>query len=56
MARKQGLSLSIEPYDMNPAGDLDLGAVADVPMAEFWDTRWVRHELQLFRVKPPSPT
>jgi len=34
---KQGLSLSIEPYDMNPAGDLDLGAVADVPMAEFWN-------------------
>lgn len=33
----QGLSLSIEPYDMNPAGDLDLGAVADVPMGEFWD-------------------
>ncbi len=37
-ARKHGLSLSIEPYDMNPAGDLDLGAVADVPMAEFWNT------------------
>ena len=36
--RKRGLSLSIEPYDMNPAGDLDLGAVADVPMAEFWNT------------------
>jgi hypothetical protein len=35
--RKHGLSLSIEPYDMNPAGDLDLGAVADVPMAEFWN-------------------
>jgi len=34
---KNGLSLSIEPYDMNPAGDLDLGAVADVPMAEFWN-------------------
>ena len=34
---KQGLSLSIEPYDMNPAGDLDLGALADVPMGEFWD-------------------
>ena len=33
---KKGLGLSIEPYDMNPAGDLDLGAVADVPMAEFW--------------------
>jgi len=36
--RERGLSLSIEPYDMNPAGDLDLGAVADVPMAEFWNT------------------
>ncbi|NBS53525.1 MAG: glycosyl hydrolase, partial [Spartobacteria bacterium] len=35
-AHKNGLLLSIEPYDMNPAGDLDLGAVADVPMAEFW--------------------
>jgi len=31
------LTLSIEPYDMNPAGDLDLGAVADIPMAEFWN-------------------
>lgn len=31
-----GLELSIEPYDMNPTADLDLGAVADVPMAEFW--------------------
>ena len=35
--QKHGLSLSIEPYDMDPAGDLDLGAVADVPMAEFWN-------------------
>jgi hypothetical protein len=35
--RKNGLSLSVEPYDMNPSGDLDLGAVADVPMAEFWN-------------------
>ena len=34
--RDRGLSLSIEPYDMNPTADLDLGAVADVPMAEFW--------------------
>ena len=34
--RKNGLALSIEPYDMNPAGDLDLGAVADIPMGEFW--------------------
>ena len=36
-AHKNGLELSIEPYDMNPSGDLDLGAVADVPMAEFWN-------------------
>jgi hypothetical protein len=35
--QRHGLSLSIEPYDMDPAGDLDLGAVADVPMAEFWN-------------------
>ncbi len=35
--QKHRLSLSIEPYDMNPSGDLDLGAVADVPMAEFWN-------------------
>ena len=37
-AHREGLELSIEPYDMNPAGDLDLGAVADVPMAEFWNS------------------
>ena len=36
LARKHGFRLSIEPYDMNPASDLDLGAVADVPMCEFW--------------------
>lgn len=36
-AHKNGLELSIEPYDMNPSGDLDLGAIADVPMAEFWN-------------------
>lgn len=34
--KNKGLQLSIEPYDMNPTADLDLGAVADVPMAEFW--------------------
>ncbi len=34
--RRHGLALSIEPYDMNPTCDFDLGAVADVPMAEFW--------------------
>lgn len=31
-----GLTLSIQPYDMNPCADLDLGAVADVPSCEFW--------------------
>ncbi len=35
-AHQHGLNLSIEPYDMNPTSDLDLGSVADVPMAEFW--------------------
>lgn len=36
LGRKHGFELSIEPYDMTPAADLDLGAVADVPMGEFW--------------------
>ena len=35
-AHSNGLELTIEPYDMNPAGDIDLGAIADVIMAEFW--------------------
>jgi hypothetical protein len=39
-AHKNGLELTIEPYDMNPAGDLDLGAIADVIMAEFWSKRF----------------
>lgn len=34
--REHGLQLSIEPYDMNPVSDLELGALADVPMCEFW--------------------
>lgn len=33
---RHGLGLSIEPYDMNPTADLELGAVADIPMCEFW--------------------
>ncbi len=36
LAHEHGFGLSIEPYDMNPAADLDLGGVADVPMCEFW--------------------
>jgi hypothetical protein len=35
-AHNNGLLLSIEPYDMNPTSDLELGSVADVPMCEFW--------------------
>jgi hypothetical protein len=35
-AHQHGMNLSIEPYDMNPTSDLDLGSVADVPMSEFW--------------------
>ncbi|MDN5283827.1 MAG: glycosyl hydrolase [Mucilaginibacter sp.] len=35
-AKRNHLSLSIEPYDMTPLADLELGSVADVPMAEFW--------------------
>jgi alpha-L-rhamnosidase len=37
VARRYGLNLSIEPYDMNPTADMDLGAVADIPMCEFWN-------------------
>ena len=36
LGRRNGFRLSIEPYDMNPASDIDLGSVADVPMGEFW--------------------
>ena len=42
-AHNNGLELTIEPYDMNPAGDLDLGSVADVIMAEFWSKRFGYH-------------
>ncbi len=35
--RKYGMGLSIEPYDMNPNTDLDLGSYADIPMCEFWN-------------------
>jgi hypothetical protein len=36
IAHGHGLLYSNEPYDMNPAGDIDLGSVADIPMCEFW--------------------
>ncbi|MBC7653192.1 MAG: glycosyl hydrolase [Oligoflexus sp.] len=35
-AKKYGLGLSIEPYDMNPTADMELGNIGDVVMAEFW--------------------
>ncbi len=36
LAHQHGLALSVEPYDLNPCGDLSLGRVADVPQCEFW--------------------
>jgi len=36
LGRRHGFGLSIEPYDMNPCGDMVLGSVAGVPMGEFW--------------------
>ena len=36
LGRQHGFGLSIEPYDLNPCADMSLGAVADVPMCEFW--------------------
>lgn len=37
LGAKLGLNkLSVEPYDLNPCADLELGATADVPQCEFW--------------------
>ncbi len=36
LAHKNNLTFSLEPYDLNPCGDLTLGRVADVPQCEFW--------------------
>ena len=36
LGQKHGLQLALEPYDLDPCSDLELGRVADVPMAEFW--------------------
>lgn len=33
---EHGLSFTIEPYDLNPSGDLALGDIADTPSCEFW--------------------
>ncbi|MCF7956018.1 MAG: glycosyl hydrolase, partial [Phycisphaerae bacterium] len=37
IAHKHGLKYSNEPYDMNPAGNMDLGSVADEIGCEFWN-------------------
>lgn len=37
VAREHGLLYSNQPYDMNPAGNIDLGSVADIPACEFWN-------------------
>ena len=36
VAHKNGLKLSIEPYDMMPCCNMTFGALADIPMCEFW--------------------
>lgn len=36
VAHKHDLKLSVEPYDLMPCCDMTFGAVADVPMCEFW--------------------
>ena len=35
-SHQQGLKFSNEPYDMMPCCDMTFGAIADVPMCEFW--------------------
>jgi hypothetical protein len=39
ISHEHGLQYANEPYDMNPAGNLDMGAVADIPACEFWNAR-----------------
>lgn len=36
VAKRYGMGLSIEPYDMNPTSDMELAIIADMPMCEFW--------------------
>ncbi|MGL6196237.1 MAG: glycosyl hydrolase [Thermoguttaceae bacterium] len=36
VAHKNNLKISLEPYDMMPCCDMTFGAVADIPMCEFW--------------------
>ena len=36
IAHKNNLKLSLEPYDMMPCCNMTFGAIADIPMCEFW--------------------
>ncbi|HEY1685229.1 MAG TPA: glycosyl hydrolase [Tepidisphaeraceae bacterium] len=36
LGQKHHLTLSIEPYDLDPCADLNMGSAADLPMCEFW--------------------
>jgi len=36
LAHQHDMSFSLEPYDMSPNADLTMGALADVPMGEYW--------------------
>lgn len=40
LAHRHGIKLSIEPYGLTQTADLDLGSLADVPMGEFWSTKY----------------
>lgn len=35
-AKRYGLGVSVEPYDMTPLADMELAASCDMPMCEFW--------------------
>lgn len=36
LGQQYGLQMSLEPYDLDPCSDMELGKLADVPMCEFW--------------------
>jgi len=40
LAKQRGLKFSIEHYGGTQIADLELGAFADVPMCEFWSTKY----------------
>lgn len=40
LAHRHGLRFSVEPYGLTQTADLDLGALADMPMGEFWSTKY----------------